>query len=101
MVGKLFKVVITRKALKRLVGIDDYYKKNASPAAARKVREGLAKEVRSLEKLPESKPLLPTKKKANPPYRYSKKWSFRIVFQFFKKEDTVSVVDFLHDKEKQ
>jgi mRNA-degrading endonuclease RelE of RelBE toxin-antitoxin system len=99
MVGKLWKVVITRNARKSLSNINDYYEKKTTPTLAKKVREGLVAEARSLEKLPASKPLLPTEKKASPPYRYAKKWSFRIVFQIFNKEDQVSVIDFIHDKE--
>jgi len=69
------------------------------PLLAKKIREGLVAEARSLEKLPASRPLLPTEKKASPPYRYAKKWSFKIIFQIFKKKDQVSVIDFMHDKE--
>ena len=99
MVGKLWKVVITRNARRSLSNINGYYKEHASPAVAKKVRNGLVAEARSLEKLPASKPLLPTKKKASPPYRYTKKWSFKIIFQIYKKKDQVSVIEFLHDKE--
>lgn len=99
MVGKLFRVVFSRNARQRLSQINDYYEENASPRVAKKVRDGLVNEARSLRKLPASKPLLPTSKKVDPPYRYAKKWSFKIIFQIFKKDDTVSVVDFMHDKE--
>jgi plasmid stabilization system protein ParE len=62
MVDKLWKVVITRNARKNLSNINGYYKKKASPSVAKKVREGLVAEAKSLEKLPASKPLLPTEK---------------------------------------
>ena len=66
---------------------------------AKRIRTGLVKEAKSLRKLPESKPLLQTIKKGNPPYRYTRKWSFKIIFQIFKKKDTVLIADFIHDKE--
>jgi len=99
MVGKIFKVVISRPAANNLKEIVDYYRRKASPEVARKVRRNLIDETKTLERLPESKPLLPVKEKTEPPYRYTKKWSFKIIFQVHKKEDTVSVIDYLHDKE--
>jgi plasmid stabilization system protein ParE len=98
-VGKIFKVIFSRDATKQLRKIDAYHKRNASNAVAKKVREGLLEEAKNLKKLPGSKPLLATKKKSDPPYRYTKKWSFKIIFQIFKKKDTVSVVEIIHDKE--
>ena len=99
MVGKIFKVVITRPAANSLRKIIDYYRRKASPKVARKVRRNLLDETKTLERLPESKPLLPVKETSEPPYRYAKKWSFKIIFQVHKKDDTVSVIDYLHDKE--
>ena len=99
MVGKLFRVVFTKDAQKSLKKISDYYKRNASSTVAKKVRKGLVDEGKKLETLPASRPLLPIKKEVTPPYRYAKKWSFKIIFQIFKKQDTVRVIDFLHDKE--
>ena len=99
MVGKIFKVVISRKAQKNLKKVNDYYEKSASTEVAKKVRTGLIKEAKALRKLPESRPLLQTTKKGKPPYRYTKKWSFKIIFQVFEKKDTVLVADFIHDKE--
>jgi plasmid stabilization system protein ParE len=99
MVGKLFKIVFSRDARKKLRKISDYHKENTSDTVAKKVRDGLVTEAKSLKKLPSSKPLLQTKKEADPPYRYTIKWSFKIIFQIFKKKDTVSIVEFMHDKE--
>lgn len=99
MVGKLFKVIFTQDARRSVKKISDHYKRKASGSVAKKVRSGIVSEAKTLRRLPESKPLLPTKKKAKPPYRYAKKGSFKIIFQVFKKRGTVSVVDVLHDKE--
>ena len=99
MVGKIFKVIFSRNAQKSVKRISDYYEENASPSVAKKVRKQIAAEAKTLHRLPESKPVLPTKKTVDPPYRYTKKWSFKIIFQIFKKKDSVNVVDVLHDKE--
>jgi len=99
MVEKIFKVVITRPAANSLRKIVGYYRSKASPKVARKVRKNLIDETKILERLPESKPLLPVKETSEPPYRYTKKWSFKIIFQVHKKDDTVNVIDYLHDKE--
>lgn len=48
MVGKLWKVVSTRNARKSLSNINDYYEKKTTPTLAKKVREGLVAEARSL-----------------------------------------------------
>ncbi len=49
MVGKIFKVVITRPAADRLRKIVDYYRSKASPKIARKVRRNLIDETKRLE----------------------------------------------------
>jgi len=59
----------------------------------------LLNESKILKGLPSSKPVLRTKKKVVPPYRYTKKWSFKIIFQIFQNDDTVIVNEFMHDKE--
>lgn len=99
MVGKIFRVIVAQSAAIRLRKIYSYYQKKASTKVANKVRNGLLAEARTLEKLPKSKPLLPIKKSVSPPHRYTRKWSYKIVFQVFENEDRVSIIDFLHDKE--
>jgi len=99
-VNKLFKVVISRSARKRLKDVhDDYKTRSASPKVAKKVKDGLISEAKKLESLPASNPKLPIKKEVDPPFRYAKKWSFKIIFQIFQKKSTVRVIDFMHDKE--
>ena len=99
MVGKLFKVVISRVARKKLRFIYNYQKKNASPRVAKKIRDGLLDEAENLNLEPESRPLLKSKKQVSPPYRYQRKWSYKIIFQVFKKKKQVRVVEFMHDRE--
>jgi len=99
MVEKTFKVIVSPIAKVRLKKIYSYYKENVSLEVARKIRNGLLDEVDTLKKRPESKALLRMKKRVVPPYRYIKKWSYKIIFQVFENEDFVSVVDFMHDRE--
>lgn len=99
MVRKIYKVVFSQDAQKKLRKISDYHKENTSASVAQKIRDGLLSEAKSLKTLPNSKPLLLSQKKTKPPYRYTRKWSFKIIFQVFRKESTVSVVEIIHDKE--
>lgn len=99
MVGKLFRVIFSRKSRSRLKEISDYYEDTASPATARKVRKGLVSTAKKLEKLPESKPLLPGAEDLNYPVRYTKKWSFKIIFRVLKVSKIVRILTTRHDKE--
>ena len=99
MVKKIFRVVLTQPAIEKLKKIHKNYRKRESVELANKIKNGLLTETKTLKRLPSSKPLLRTKKNVVPPYRYTKKWSFRIIFQVFENEDTVIVNEFLHDKE--
>ena len=99
MVGELFKVVISKVARKKLSNIFNYQKKHASPRVAKKIRDGLIDEAENLRLEPESRPLLKAKKQVEPPYRYQRKWSYKIIFQVFKKNKRVRVIEFLHDRE--
>ncbi len=99
MVEKIFRVIVSPSAKVRLKKIYSYYKENVSLEVARKIRNGLLDEADTLKKRPESKALLRMRKQVVPPYRYTKKWSFKIIFQVFENEDLVSVVDFMHDRE--
>ena len=99
MVEKTFKVIVSPIAKVRLKKIYSYYKENVSLEVARKIRNALLDEADTLKKRPESKALLRMKKRVVPPYRYIKKWSYKIIFQVFENEDFVSVVDFMHDRE--
>ncbi len=97
MVGKLFRVIFSPKSKQRLGEISDYHKKSASPAVANKVRRGLISTARELEKLPESKPELPDTEGINYSVRYTKKWSYKIIFTVLGK--IVRILTIRHDKE--
>jgi len=96
---KLFKVVFSPKSRQRLKDISDYYQTTASDSVAKKVRKGIVEEAIKLEKLPDSKPILPNTEDFDPPVRYTKKWSFKIIFSIFKKKDEVLIETIRHDKE--
>jgi len=98
MVGP-FRIVVSQNAKIKLKEIYNYTKENISSELAEKLRDGLLEEAEKLQKRPESKPLLRMKKQVVPPYRYSKKWSYKIIFQFFENENLISIIDFMHDRE--
>jgi plasmid stabilization system protein ParE len=99
MVDKNYRVVLSYIAVDKLKKINAYYKENHSIQLGKKLTEALLAEVKNLQHLPESKTILKTKKKIVPPFRYTKKWSFKIVFQVYPNDDTVIILDFIHDQE--
>lgn len=99
MVGKLYQVVISRLARQHLKDISDYLIENESLETAQKVRSGLLKTAKDLEKTPEIQPLLPGTEDKDPPYRYARKWSYKIIFRIFEPKDEVRVLDFFHSKQ--
>lgn len=99
MVGKKYKVVLAINSIRRLQGIYKYYKEKGEPDLGRKVKGELLKESKRLKELPNSKMKLPSKKQVVPPIRYTKKWSYKIVFQVFENDDSVLILDFIHDRE--
>lgn len=98
MVGP-FRIVVSQNAKIKLKEIYFYTKENTSTQLAVKIRDGLLEEAEKLQSRPESKPLLRMKKQVVPPYRYSKKWSYKIIFQLFENENLISIIDFMHDRE--
>ena len=96
---KLFKVVLSENARKRLAEIFSYYKHHASQSTALKVHNRLLDAAQSLERFPESKPILPGTENDKYPKRYSKAWSFKIIFTIFQKKRQVNVIDIYHDKQ--
>jgi plasmid stabilization system protein ParE len=99
MVGKKYKVVLTRNSSKSLKRIYNYYKDQGEADLGKEVKDELLKASDLLQDLPNSKPKLPSEKQTVPSMRYSKKLSYKIIFQVFEPQDTVVVLDFIHDRE--
>ena len=99
MVGKLFQVIFSSTAKKRLRDISDHYTSTASPAVGRKIRHGIVTEAKKLEKLPESNPVLPNTEDVNFEVRYSKAWSYKIIFRVLNPFNIVRILTIRHDKE--
>jgi len=95
----IFKVVFTSKARRNLRDVSDYYKKTASPKVADNVREELIDSTKKLKTFPHRKPILPGTEDMDPPVRYTKKWSFKILFRIFSTKKQVQVLGIRHDKE--
>ena len=99
MVGKLFRVAFSRLAQRRLKEITDYHRETASIKVAKKLREGILDEAEKLKKLPASKPLLPTTENYDYEVRYTKAWSFKIIFRVFNPKNLVRILTIRHDSE--
>jgi len=96
-VGKIFKVIFSRKSQKQLREISDYVAKDASPTQARRVRKAIKKAGDDLENLPESKPILPGTEDLPNEIRYTKKWSYKIIFRVI--GSIVRILTIRHDRE--
>ena len=99
MVDKLFQVIFSKKARKKLKDISDHYKRSASPAVAKKVRNRIKDEAKKLERVPESKPILPGTEDMDFQPRYTKAWSFKIIFRVINPTRIVRILTIRHDKE--
>ena len=99
MVGKLFQVIFSLKSRTRLKEISEYHKENVSKEVSKKVRQKIVAEASKLKELPESKPILPGTENMDYEVRYTKAWSFKIIFRVFNPKNIVRILTIRHDKE--
>ena len=99
MVSKRFKIIFSRKSTQQLKEISDYVTEAASLVQAQKVRQGIKKTADDLEYLPESKPILSGTENMLYNVRYTKKWSYKIIFRILKTTGVVRILTIRHDKE--
>jgi|AntRauTorckE5430_2_1112549.scaffolds.fasta_scaffold03999_4 plasmid stabilization system protein ParE len=99
MLGQLFRVIFSRKAQRRLNQINDYQEENVSVSNARKVSGEIRNAARKLERSPQAYPILPGTGDESEEIRYTKAWSYKLIFTVFKKLGEVVVVTIRHDKE--
>jgi plasmid stabilization system protein ParE len=99
MVNSIYRVIVSNPAQKRLKAIFAYLSENSSIETAKKVRKSLLETAKSLEKMPQRRSILPGTEDLNPPYRYAKKWSYKIVFKIIESKKEVRVLDFFHEKQ--
>ena len=95
----MYRVIVSNPAQKRLKEIYDYLTENSSDTTAKKVRRSLLETTKSLEKMPQRRSILPGTENLNPPYRYAKKWSYKIIFRIIEPKKEVRVLDFFHEKQ--
>jgi len=98
-VGKIFNVIFSQRAQRRLNQITDYYEENASRTVARKVRKSILDAADELKKLPASKPILPGTEEIDFDVRYTKSYSYKLIFRIETTADTVRILDISHDAE--
>jgi len=99
MPGKLFRIITTSRSRRNLDQITEYQRQNSSAANARKVRNGILRSASKLKRMPQSKPILPGTEGYDPEIRYTKAWSYKIIFSVFTKAREVVLLMIRHDKE--
>jgi plasmid stabilization system protein ParE len=99
MVESVFQVVFSRKAMEDLRRIVDYLSQKASKSVGEQVRYRILDQAESLQNLPESKPILPGIEDFEHEVRYTKAWSYKIIFRIFHPTNTVRILTIRHDKE--
>ena len=99
MVGKLFRVMFSRLAKRRLKEITEHAADAKSKAVGQHVRHGILTEARKLEKLPGSRPVLPDTEKYDYKVYYAKAWNYKIIFRILDPRNIVRVLTIRHDKE--
>lgn len=98
MVGNDFKIVFSKKSKTQILSIYRYYAQIASPEVGIKIRKKIIEESKKLKILPNSKPLLPNIEKLNFQVRYTKVFSFRIIFRVLEQRNQVNIITIRHDK---
>jgi plasmid stabilization system protein ParE len=98
-VGKIFRVIFSRRSSKKLRETSDYLTRNASSSVARNVTSEIRKEALKLEKLPGSKPIYPGTEDLEEDIRYTKKWSYKIIFEVLNPKKIVRILTVRHDAE--
>lgn len=78
---KMYRVIVSNPAQKRLKEIYDYLIERNSDTTAKKVRRSLLETAKSLEKMPQRRSILPGTESLNPPYRYAKNGLTRLFFE--------------------
>ena len=99
MVGRLFRVIFSKKARTRLKEIGDYHKEHASEEVRLKVRNKIIEEAEKLERNPERHTLLPGTEDLDYEVRYAKAWSYKIIFRIFSIKQIVRILTISHDKQ--
>jgi len=99
MVGQIFKVIFSPIARQRLQHISNHYAQAANIATSKKVRRGIIEVAKKLENLPASKPILPNTEELDYEVRYTKAWSFKIIFRVINSKNIVRVLTIRHDRE--
>jgi plasmid stabilization system protein ParE len=98
MVGRIFRVVFTRKSLRRRQQISDFEKEAADAKKARKVQREIDKAAKKLETTPDANPTYQVDEDGTR-YRYAKAFDYKVIFKVFKKVGEVLIVTVRHDAE--
>ena len=99
MIGRLFRVFFSSKARRDLDRLEAEHEDRVSKANARKLRRGIENAAQQLENSPEARPILPDTEDHPLNIRYTKFWSYKIIFVVFKKAGDVLLLMIRHDSQ--
>ena len=97
MIGKLFRVVLSSRARRDLDRLEAEHTDRVSAANGRKLRRGVIAAARKLERSPAARPILPATEDHPLEIRYTKFWSYKIIFVLFRKAGEVLLLMIRHD----
>lgn len=97
MIGRLFKVFFSSKARRDLDRLEAQHEDRISKANARKLRKGIETAAKKLERTPGARPILPDSEDHPMDIRYTKFWSYKIIFVVFKKAGEVLLLMIRND----
>ena len=98
MVGGVFRVLFSRKAQRRRQQITDFETQSADARKARKVQRKIAAAAKKLEQLPAANPIY-QRDEDGTTYRYTKAFSYKLIFRVFEKAKEVFIITVRHDAE--
>ena len=97
MIGRLFRVFFSSKARRDLDRLEAEHEDRISKANARELRKGIEAAAKKLERTPRVRPNLPDTEDHPMEIRYTKFWSYKIIFVVFKKAGEVLLLMIRHD----
>ena len=96
----IYQVVFSQKARNDLQRILNYYSQKTSIRLVQKIRKHFLNQAEALQRFPESKPTLKwVDEDLGYEVRYTKAWSYKIIFRISHINKTVRVLTIMHDKE--
>ena len=97
MIGELFRVMFSSRARHDLDRLEAEHTDRVSAANGRKLRRGIVDAAKKLERSPAARPILSDTEDHPMEIRYTKFWSYKIIFVLFHKAGEVLLLMIRHD----